>query len=204
MPRIDHIVETDISETLKTVKLRALFDVPPQEKARLEWHADLPIEEREWNIGLIVGPSGCGKTQLASKLWPMQSEYDWPPTDAVIDAFPSELSVEEIASVCSAVGFNTIPAWLRPYRVLSNGEQFRVTLARRLSEVGEDEVCVVDEFTSVVDRQVAQIASHAVQKYIRRQGGQFVAVTCHYDVIDWLQPDWTYEPATNTFAWRSL
>jgi hypothetical protein len=24
-----------------------------------------------------------------------------------------------------------------------------------------------------------------------------VAVTCHYDVLDWLEPDWVYEPATN-------
>jgi hypothetical protein len=43
-----------------------------------------------------------------------------------------------------------------------------------------------------------------VQKYIRKRGRQFVGVTCHYDVIDWLQPDWTLEPATMTFTWRLL
>ena len=87
-----------------------------------------------------------------------------------------------------AVGFNTIPAWLRPYGVLSNGEKFRVDLARRLLEGGD--LIAVDEFTSVVDRQVAKIGSHAVQKWARGKGRQFVAATCHYDLEDWLQPDW--------------
>jgi GNAT superfamily N-acetyltransferase len=63
---------------------------------------------------------------------------------------------------------------------------------------------VVDEFTSVVDRQVAQIGSHAVQKHVRRAGRRFVAVTCHYDVVEWLQPDWVLDMATCSFQRRRL
>jgi GNAT superfamily N-acetyltransferase len=63
---------------------------------------------------------------------------------------------------------------------------------------------VVDEFTSVVDRQVAKIGAHAVQKWVRRNKRQFVAVTCHFDVIDWLQPDWILEPATMAFRREGL
>jgi GNAT superfamily N-acetyltransferase len=91
---------------------------------------------------------------------------------------------------------------MRPYAVLSNGERFRVELARRL--MSTDRQIVVDEFTSVVDRQVAQIGAHAVQKYVRKHGKQFVAASCHYDILDWLQPDWIFEPATMHFARRSL
>jgi GNAT superfamily N-acetyltransferase len=91
---------------------------------------------------------------------------------------------------------------MRPYAVLSNGEKFRVELARRLLEDGDP--IVIDEFTSVVDRQVAQIGSHAVQKYCRRQSKRFVAVGCHYDVIDWLQPDWVLDMATRQFSRRLL
>jgi hypothetical protein len=29
-------------------------------------------------------------------------------------------------------------------------------------------------------------------------------VTCHEDVEDWLQPDWTYRPAEQRFTWRCL
>src|SRR5438270_296107 len=39
---------------------------------------------------------------------------------------------------------------------------------------------------------------------VRRRGQQFVAVTCHDDVEDWLQPDWTYRPAEGLFQWRCL
>lgn len=108
----------------------------------------------------------------------------------------------DISEACAAVGFNTIPALLRPYRVLSNGERFRVDLARRLIESGE--TIIMDEFTSIVDRQVAKIASHAVQKYVRKKKLHFIAASCHYDILDWLRPDWVLEPATMTFARRSL
>jgi len=112
------------------------------------------------------------------------------------------VSVEQIAAVCQAVGFNTIPAWMRPHAVLSNGEKFRVELARRLLEDGDP--IVVDEFTSVVDRQVAQIGAHAVQKYCRKNGKRFVAVTCHFDLLEWLQPDWVLDMATRQFQRRLL
>jgi hypothetical protein len=64
---------------------------------------------------------------------------------------------------------------------------------------------LIDEFTSVVDRQVAQITSHAVQKYIRASNKQFVAASCHYDIIPWLNPDWIIEPGDPLrFQWREL
>jgi hypothetical protein len=64
---------------------------------------------------------------------------------------------------------------------------------------------VIDEFTSVVDRTVAQIGSAAVAKAVRRTPGkQVVCVTCHYDVEEWLCPDWVVEMPTGNFARRSL
>src|SRR5262249_26647374 len=63
---------------------------------------------------------------------------------------------------------------------------------------------VIDEFTSVVDRTVAQVGSAAFAKAVRAKKIRATCVTCHDDVIDWLQPDWVYLPATNQFAWRSL
>src|SRR6185369_14833081 len=59
-------------------------------------------------------------------------------------------------------------------------------------------VVVFDEFTSVVDRTVAKVCSAAISKGIRRGRipCRFVAVTCHYDVADWLEPDWVVDMAT--------
>ena len=65
---------------------------------------------------------------------------------------------------------------------------------------------VFDEFTSVVDRQVAQIGSAAVAKAVRGDlaAVRFVAVGCHYDVAEWLEPDWVVDMATRTLERRRL
>ena len=207
MPRVDVVVETPLSRSSRVRQLEGMFDVPAAEKCRLEWHADIPIEDEPWNVGLIVGPSGSGKTTIARHLFgegklQATASMPWRPDHAVIDDFNPDLTITEISEVCQAVGFNTIPAWMRPFHVLSNGEQFRVSLARAMLEEGDP--IIFDEFTSVVDRQVAKIGSHAVQKFIRKKGRRFVAVTCHHDVIDWLQPDWIFVPAERRFERRRL
>jgi ABC-type lipoprotein export system ATPase subunit len=198
MPSVDLVIPAKIQRSARVRQLEALFDVPAQEQKKLEWKGDVPIESLKWNVGLIVGPSGCGKTQLLRHLFPGHDQpLEWN-AKAVVDNFEVG-TMQEISEVCSSVGFNTIPAWMRPFSVLSNGEKFRVEMARRLLR---DDPIVIDEFTSVVDRQVAQIGAHAVQKKVRKLGKKFVAASCHYDIVEWLQPDWILEPATMKFVAR--
>lgn len=201
MRTIDLHVETKLERTPRIKQLSGMFDVPPQDKLAHDWHGQIPIDERDWNIGLIVGPSGAGKSSVAKQLFGEAAAFEWK-RGAVVDDFDSRFAIQEIAETCSAVGFNTIPSWMKPFGVLSTGEKFRVELARHLLEGGDQ--IVIDEFTSVIDRVVAHTGCHAVQKIVRKQGKRFVAVTCHYDVIDWLQPDWVLEPATMTFRWRAV
>jgi energy-coupling factor transporter ATP-binding protein EcfA2 len=202
VPSLDVVVETKLSRSSRARQLEGMFDVPSSEASRLEWKFDAPIEDKPWSVGLIVGPSGSGKSTVARYLFPglLDRQTTWNGA-SVIDDFDRRHSMADIAAACQSVGFNTIPAWLRPFSVLSNGEQFRATLARRMLD---EDLIVFDEFTSVVDRQIAKIASHAVQKQIRRQSKQFVAVSCHYDIEEWLQPDWVIEPASGSFTWRSV
>lgn len=201
MPSFNIVVESKTSDSARTKQLSAMFDVPPSEKTRLSWNGNLPLDAKDWNVGLIVGASGTGKTTVMRDVFGSPENLEWI-SESVIDDFSKDFSIDEISKVCQSVGFNTIPAWLRPFDVLSNGEKFRVELARRLLETNG--TIVVDEFTSVVDRQVAQIGSYAVQKYARKNNRQFVAASCHYDILDWLEPDWIYEPAVNRFQWRYL
>lgn len=201
MPTIDFELSTELSTSARVKQLAAIFDVPLAERSSLRWKGDFPIDAGDWSIGMIVGPSGCGKSSIMRNLWGDMPSLEWA-GKSVIDDFAKSLSMEQITGVCQAVGFNTVPAWMRPYQVLSTGERFRVDIARRMLETPIDKSIIVDEFTSVVDRQVAKIGSHAVQKWIRKNGRKFVAVTCHYDVLDWLQPDWVLEPATMIFARR--
>lgn len=200
-----HVInEAPIERTPRVLQLSGLFDLPPEEKSRVELDMELPLEERDWNIGLIVGPSGSGKTSLAREVWgdSVVAGFDWPADKAVIDGFP-DIGIKEVTSLLGAVGFNSPPAWLRPYRVLSGGEQFRATVARALAEPTDGPI-VIDEWTSTVDRQVGKVASHTAQKAVRKAGRQLVAVTCHYDVEEWLQPDWVAVPGTASFVWRSV
>ena len=201
MRKIDLVVESKLTRTPRIKQLSAMFDVPAQEKLAHHWQGEIDIDEKPWNVGLIVGPSGAGKSSVARQLFGAERVNEWK-SASVVDDFDKRFSIEQVAEVCGAVGFNTIPSWMKPYGVLSTGEKFRVDLARHVLEGGE--LVMVDEFTSVIDRQVAKIGCHAVQKLIRKQQKKFVAVTCHYDVVEWLQPDWMLEPATMTFQWRSL
>lgn len=199
-------LETPIVNTPRVQQIRGMFDLPAQATSRLEWDVALPIADKPWHIGLIVGPSGCGKTTIARRVFPaaMPDLTARLEIGSVLDAFPEAMPIKEIVALLSAVGFASPPAWLRPFRVLSTGQQFRVTLALLLAMTPKGERIVFDEYTSVVDRTVAQIGSAALAKIVRERGQQFVAVTCHEDVEAWLQPDWVYRPAENAFAWRRL
>lgn len=197
-------VDTAVDLTPRVRQMAGLFDVPLEKIQKIVWDHDLPIEDKPWNIGLVVGPSGAGKSVMANHLWPGQvvMDYDWPAQQSILDGFPREVGIKEVTGYLTSVGLGSPPAWMRPYRTLSMGEKFRATIARALAQ--EDNLVVIDEFTSVVDRQVAQVASHTVQKAIRRAGRQLVAVSCHYDIEDWLQPDWAYDVAAGELRWRSV
>lgn len=197
-------VSTPVELTPRLRQLQGLFDVPLEERATTEWDVPLPLEERPWEVGLVVGPSGAGKSTLARTVWPdrLATPHAWEPGAALLDGFPARMSVRDITTALGALGLNSVPAWTRPYSTLSNGEAFRADIARTLAET--QGLVVVDEFTSVVDRQVAKVASHAIAKAVRRAGRQLVAVTCHYDVVDWLQPDWVVDMAGPAFTWRSV
>lgn len=196
-------LEVNVPRSAKVIQVGGLFDVSIAEKLSHEWSVTLPLDAQPWDIGLIVGSSGSGKSTIAKHFWleQMSKQFSWDDR-AIVDQF-EEISIETIIDVFSSIGFNTIPSWLKPFRVLSNGEQFRAMLARRL--LSKDKLLVVDEYTSVVDRQVAKITSHAIQKQIRKhKEKQFIAVSCHYDIIDWLQPDWVYDVNAADFKWRRL
>jgi len=202
MPRFNHIIETEYKPTFRTEKIVGMFDVPVSQKLRKEWSVDMPIEEKNWQIGLIVGASGAGKTTIARKAFgedAYHKGYDWS-SHSLLDDFNEKCQAKDITNALSHVGFSSPPAWLLPYSALSNGQKFRCELARCL--IDERSLIVFDEFTSVVDRNVAKVGSHAVQKAIRKTNKQFVAVTCHYDVEEWLQPDWVYDVSASSFKWR--
>lgn len=149
-----------------------------------------PARDGSWGIGLIVGPSGSGKTSLLKHYYGITESPEWNNNLAIV----SQIDHEKL----SAVGLNSVPSWCRPFHVLSNGEQFRARLARIL-----DNNASIDEFTSVIDRTVAKSCCHATQRYIRQNNlSGIVFSTCHYDIIEWLQPDWIFDTQTGVLTSR--
>jgi ABC-type ATPase with predicted acetyltransferase domain len=134
------VVSAPICRTPRVQQVEGMFDLPPAGEARLAWDVSLPIEDKPWHIGLIVGPSGSGKSTVARALFgdaaaqaASMRERAWPEDRSVLDGFPPEMPVKEVVELLSSVGFSSPPAWLRPWRVLSTGEQFRAGLARLLA-----------------------------------------------------------------------
>jgi GNAT superfamily N-acetyltransferase len=211
MPTLDIQVDCPVFDSFRVRQVAGMFDVPLAERAAARFRMDVPdgiAEGDDWRIGLIVGPSGSGKSTIARRLFGerLYRPQDWPQDRAVIDGL-GQRPIKQIVGLFTAVGFSSPPSWIKPYHVLSNGEQFRCDLARALAAADDTGGTVAfDEFTSVVDRNVARVASAAVAKAFRggRIGGRFVAVTCHYDVTAWLAPDWVIDMAAVTFQWRSL
>jgi ABC-type lipoprotein export system ATPase subunit len=203
MPTVHIVRETKIADSFRVKQIRGMFDYQA-ESVRHEWDSALPIENRSWRIGVIVGGSGSGKTTLAREAFPSMTYHEqsqWDDSLAVIDSIADDVETKEIVAAFNAVGFSSPPHWLKPFNHLSNGQKFRVELARCI--LTNNSGTIFDEFTSVVDRDVAKIGCAAISKALRKkESPPFIAVSCHYDILDWLDPDWVFDVTTQRFEWR--
>jgi len=161
-------------------EIRTKYDIKDYVESKIVV-PELPTD----GIVLIVGTSGSGKTTILQTVDdPRSIVVD--NTKPVIENFTTPERGEELLLAC---GLRTIPAWFRPPNTLSNGEYHRFEIA-----VGLDQGhCIIDEFTSVVDRDTAKSLALSVRKYFDRNPGVLYIASCHRDIIDWLDPEWVYD-----------
>lgn len=190
----------DDFNSYRAARVKSLFNAESGCNFDLDAEVDLT---GDWQIGVVVGPSGSGKSSIGKVIFGEDLIHDytqgWAPDKPIVDEIAPNGDFNEVTGALASVGLGDVPAWLRPFRVLSNGEQFRAGLARLICE--KPARVVVDEFTSVIDRQIARIGSQAFQKAWRRgnPGGKVVLLTPHYDILDWVQPDWVFDTKTRSF-----
>jgi GNAT superfamily N-acetyltransferase len=173
-----------------------LFDYPFDGVSRFTVPDMAPIAGK-FGLGLIVGPSGSGKSTLLRQHFGQPKTPEWEPNKAIVSHFAN---AKEAYERLGAVGLNSIPSWMRPYHVLSTGEKFRADLARQV-ESG----AAIDEFTSVVDRNVAKSCAAALRRHVTNADLKGIVVaSCHLDIIEWLQPEWIFDTSTGQMAGRRL
>jgi len=145
----------------------------------------MPNIPKDYNLGVIIGGSGTGKSTLL-KEFGIDKKLEWDKDKAIISHFNTP---QEAIDRFNAVGLNSVPVWTKPYQVLSMGERFRASTARKIKDNA-----VIDEFTSVVDRNVAKSCSVSLSKYIKSNDIKNVVLcTCHKDILEWLEPDWVID-----------
>jgi ABC-type ATPase with predicted acetyltransferase domain len=141
-----------------------------------------------FKIGVIVGSSGSGKSTLL-KNFGIEESPIWEPDKSIVSHFENP---DDAINKLGSVGLNSVPSWYKPYHVLSNGEKFRADLARKLKNGA-----VIDEFTSVVDRNVAKAASMSLARFVKNNNLENIVLsTCHRDILEWLEPDWVLDTDT--------
>lgn len=190
----NYVLTNQIKQDKYTQYLKDFYDLRFENEKTTVIKANLNNVPETFNIGLIYGGSGTGKTTILKDYFkkgidrsnfrndiPLISNFDW-------------LSPEKASRLLSSMGFSTVPNWLVPYDKLSNGQQARADLAYVIGRAMPQELVLYDEFTSVVDRNVAKAMSNSLQKYVRRENKKIVLASCHYDIINWLKPDWIYSP----------
>lgn len=199
MKKYELELHSPMSKSFMAVRAANSMDIDVEAKSVHKFSVTADVDT-DFNVGLVVGASGSGKSSLANRIWSMlPSSMD--KTKAIVDQFPSEMKYDEVANVLNGIGLTSVPCWIKPVGVLSNGQQARCEAALAICRGGSDVVCI-DEWTSVVDRTVAKVMSHCVQKFARKLKKKIVLISCHYDVVEWLMPDWIIDCNSQSYEDR--
>ncbi len=197
MTRYSLLLESEPCDSFRCRKAANSLDIDVKEKLTHSFEIEADLDS-PYNVGVIVGASGSGKTTLASHVWGVDAlKRHLDPNEPVIDQFPSEMEYDDCVRLLTGVGLTSVPCWIRPAVTLSNGQRERAEIALKMADTGT--FAVIDEWTSVVDRTVAKVMSHCIQRWARKTERRVVLVTCHYDVLEWLEPDWVIDCNRQTF-----
>ena len=189
------ILESNIVNDNYTQFLYDNYDIQNKDKTMTE----VPIPSKEdmeemnksdWNILLICGKSGSGKSTILREIYGDVKPIEYDYSKCVISQFP-RYTEEEACDLLQSIGLSSVPTWLRKPQELSNGERARLDIAKAIYDANGGTI-ILDEYTSVVNRHAAQSMSHALQRYVRQKNLKVIIASCHFDIIEWVQPDYMF------------
>lgn len=193
-------LQADSSESFRCIKAANSCDLDVKKKLKHELEITVNITD-DFNIGVIIGNSGSGKTTLAHEIFGkdcFDASLDLEKT--IIDQLPEKYTYDECVSLLTSIGLSSVSCWVRPLKTLSNGQRARAQAAYLIAKSEANQITAIDEWTSVVDRTVAKAMSHCLQKATRKNNKKIIILSCHYDILEWLQPDFIIDCNTQTYT----
>lgn len=198
---------SSVARTLKTSEVQEAFGIAPEHLDTVVFK-NLTLEISPGTIILVTGASGSGKTTFIKLLTgqldssegiQIEGVVDMPP-DVSIGTFTpirsSEPLVEALGGddVLKALyalnmsGLTEAQLYLRRYRELSNGQQYRAMIAN-LIDSGAN-VWAADEFCSALDFFTANIVAQNVRKHVKHIGITVIVASPYpQPFLNSLQPD---------------
>ena len=167
---------------------------------------NVSVKASNGNIILVVGSSGSGKSVFLRALdqsksldgnltvtrsgsqkykagWLRRLRDDIP----VFEALAEKFTPERAFIALSRVGLSEALAFIKPFWMLSRGQQYRAMIADLL--LRDEEVWLLDEFCSDLDPITAKIVAHNLRKQVIATGRiAFIAAANHTHYLDALRP----------------
>ena len=98
------------------------------------------ISKENFNIGVVLGASGTGKTTILKNCFNKEiNKVTFDNSKSLISNF-NFLNPNDACLLLSSMGLSSVPTWLRPFNLLSNGEKYRAELAYIVGIAKENEV----------------------------------------------------------------
>ena len=167
---------------------------------------NVSVKASNGNIILVVGSSGSGKSVFLNALDPektldgnlvvkrvgsLKHSAGWlrklREDISVFEALAEKFTPQRAFIALSRVGLSEALAFIKPFWMLSRGQQYRAMIANLL--LRDEEVWLLDEFCSDLDPITAKIVAHNLRKQIIASGRiAFIAAANHTHYLDALRP----------------
>lgn len=180
--------KTSVERTDRVLEVAEGFGLGLSEKD-FTLYDDVEIDARPGDVIYITGQSGSGKSVLLRELSRLMAESgEWGQVANIDDVGLEEKplidqiggSTNEAINLLSLAGINDAYLLLRKPSELSDGQRYRLRLAKLLER--DVDVLVADEFGAVLDRTTAKVIAFNMQKAARRYGKTLIVATTHTDL----------------------
>ena len=193
---LNRAFNTSVKRTERVLEIAEAFGLGLSD-TQFVVYDNLELEVNAGDVVYITGQSGSGKSlalkDLAAQmdaggldiadLNQVELDPDLPAIDQV------GASMTEATDLLSKAGISDAYIYLRRPHELSDGQRYRLKLAKVMSSNAD--VWVADEFGAVLDRVTAKAVAFSMQKVARRMGKIFMVATTHTDLVEELAPSLT-------------